>query len=488
MPNRAWPAAIARNVREDLVEGHAGRDLGLPGRAGSDRRERGGMHRRVLPDLERGEVEPERPELPAQFRDFPPGGAAQALGDERVGDLGQLRVELLGRGVATGQRRRLADQERPRPAQPLGDEPEALAVRLVGEAPAELAGGLGQVLRVTCQARGEWPRHPVGRGRGGDRLHQPRRDGLVTAQDVVGLDAQRPLGDLGGHARVAVAVPADPAPEPQERPDARRARPRPAAVRGGTGCATRGRVERRIERPVEPRDDGEQRGVEEGHRRPHLVERGRADDAQVRGPPQQRDLLAQLAPELAVLGGGQTRVVGARQQDRAPAQGHQSRSAAGLGRVRCQDGRDLEPGDERVQLGVAPAQTAQPGDRVGDRVRQDPVACRALASTQRSDPPARLGQVDQPEIEREGADDGLRRAEVEAAQLLVEPLALDRIVGAAERDRPLPDPFHEREQLGTGLFRDDLAEQAPRAAGPRPPAGRGHRRSRSRGARRRPPA
>ena len=92
---------------------------------------------------------------------------------------------------------------------------------------------------------------------------------------------------------------------------------------------------------------------------------------------------------------------------------------------------------------------------------EDPVACRALAPAQRPDPAARLGQVDQPEIEREGADDGLRRAQVEAAELLVEALALDRIVVAAERDRPLPDPLDEREQLGAGLLGDDLAEQRP---------------------------
>ena len=116
------------------------------------RRKRGGMDRRVLADLERGEVEPERPELPAQFRDLAPRHATQAFGDERIGDLGQLRVELLGRRIPPGQRRRLADEVRSRPAQPLGDEPEALAVRLVGEAPAELAISLGQVLGVTCQA------------------------------------------------------------------------------------------------------------------------------------------------------------------------------------------------------------------------------------------------------------------------------------------------------------------------------------------------
>ena len=344
---------------EDLVERHAGGDLRLAGRPGADRRERRGMHRRVLADLERGEVEPERPELPAQFRDLAPGGAAETVGDERVGDLGQLRVELLGRRVAPGQRRRLADEVRARPAQPLGDEPEALAVRLVGEAAAELAVGLGQVLGVACQARGERPRHAIARGRGRDRLHQPRRDGLVAAQDVVGLDAQRALGDLRGHARVAVTVPADPAPEPQERPDAWRPRPRPAGVRGGTRRATRRRIERRVERPVEPRDDREQRGVEERHRRPHLVERGRADDAQVRGPPQQRDLLAQLAPELAVLGRGQARVVGARQQDRrsgaAPpaSSGGGPRSGARSGPARPRAGRSARPARRRSAPGGA---------------------------------------------------------------------------------------------------------------------------------------
>ena len=52
----------------------------------------------------------------------------------------------------------LAGQRRARPAQPLGDEPEPLAVRLVREAAAELAVGLGQVLGVAGQPRRERPR------------------------------------------------------------------------------------------------------------------------------------------------------------------------------------------------------------------------------------------------------------------------------------------------------------------------------------------
>ena len=89
---------------------------------------------------------------------------------------------------------------------------------------------------------------------------------------------------------------------------------------------------------------------------------------------------------------------------------------------------------------------------------------RALAPPQRPHPAAGLGQVDQPEIEGEGADDGLRGTQVEPAELLVETLALDRVVGAPERDRPLPDSLDEREQLGSGLLVDDLAEQRPEQA------------------------
>ena len=78
---------------------------------------------------------------PQATRSRPSATSASAISVE-------LGVELGGRRVAPGQWRRLADERSPRPAQPLGDEPEPLAVRLVREAPAELAVGLGQVLGV----------------------------------------------------------------------------------------------------------------------------------------------------------------------------------------------------------------------------------------------------------------------------------------------------------------------------------------------------
>ena len=107
---------------------------------------------------------------------------------------------------------------------------------------------------------------------------------------------------------------------------------------------------------------------------------------------------------------------------------------------------------QRVELRVRPPEPAEPGDRVRDRTIEDPVARRALAAAQRADAAARLGKVDQPEVERERGDDGLGGTEIERAELLVEPGPFDRIVVAAEGDRPVPDPLDGREQLRPGLL------------------------------------
>ena len=130
-----------------------------PGDAVADRGQGGLMDRRVLADLERGEVEPERPDLPAELGHLAEGDPRQAVGHERVGDLGELGLELVGRPVPPGPRRGLADQRGPRATQSLGDEPEPLPIRLVREAAAELPVGLGQVLRVARETRRERPRH-----------------------------------------------------------------------------------------------------------------------------------------------------------------------------------------------------------------------------------------------------------------------------------------------------------------------------------------
>ena len=109
------------------------------------------MHARVLADLEGCQVEPECPELPAKLRDLAPGDALQAVLDERLLDLDELGVEVGRTAVPAAQWCGLAGQGGARAAQPLGDEPEPLAIWLVGEPPPKLPVRLGQVLGVAGQ-------------------------------------------------------------------------------------------------------------------------------------------------------------------------------------------------------------------------------------------------------------------------------------------------------------------------------------------------
>ena len=329
-------------------------------------------------------MEPERAELPAQVGDLPERDPLEAVGDERVLHLGQLGVELGGVRVPAADRRRLPGQRGAGATQPLGDEPEALSVGLVREAPAEQPVGLGERLGVAGRDAARARRDAIpGRGRR-ERLHQPRGDRLVAVEDVLGLDPQRPLGHVRGHLRVAVPVAADPAPPVQVRPDARRARPRPPGIGRGAQAAPRGRgrrVQGAVERPVEAGHDREQRRIEDRHRRAHLVERGGRHGAQVGGAPQERDLLAQPAPDLAILGRREARVVQALQQPGAAAQRDQRRPPAGLGRVRGQDQRDGQPAEQLVEPAVVRAAAAQHDHGLG----------HGIVEARRRGPRARVG-------------------------------------------------------------------------------------------------
>ena len=90
--------------RKHLAQGHAAADRLVRAGAGVERRERRPVDGRVLADLERGEVEPERRELPAEVGELAVRDAPQPVRRERVLDDGELRVERLGIGVAAGPR------------------------------------------------------------------------------------------------------------------------------------------------------------------------------------------------------------------------------------------------------------------------------------------------------------------------------------------------------------------------------------------------
>ncbi len=147
---------------------------------------------------------------------------------------------------------------------------------------------------------------------------------------MVGLDPERPLRDLGRDRGIAVAIPADPRSPADECTHPRRSGARAAGIgRFSAGRCRDGIVKGRVRGAEEARHRPEQRLVEEGERRPDLVEGRRSDGAQIRRPPQQRDLLAEASPYVAVLGWRQVTIVEVGEQPVDPAEGEQAASAGG---------------------------------------------------------------------------------------------------------------------------------------------------------------
>ena len=194
----------------------------------------------------------------------------------------------------------------------------------------------------------------------------------------------------------------------------RRARARAAAVGGGgaadgAGVLVRdpGRpVQGAVERAIEARRDHEERLVEEEQRVAHLVEGRRALHAQRGGAPQQRDLLAQPAPDLGVLVGRDALVVEPVEEGEDAPQRHEHRASPRLGRVRREHEADGEVADERlVALRRVLAQQSPHG--LLDGALRAPGAGRPGTLAHAADALLLLGQVGQVEVEAEGLDEVL---------------------------------------------------------------------------------
>ncbi len=204
----------------------------------------------------------------------------------------------------------------------------------------------------------------------------------------------------------------------------------------------------RVDQPVQLRGQAVERLVEDDHRRPDLVERARGAAAELGGPPQDRDLLAELAPQVPVHRGGDPRVIRPLQQTRDPAQRHQHGPPPRLRGVRGEHGRD----PDRIQR-LAHVRSPQRGPH--PRALRRP---RRGACPPRRSPHAipRLGQVDQLEVQPERSNDPLERRRVDRQDIERHPL-----VGVAPpgRDRVLAGGLDELEDLLTRLLDDDLAEE-----------------------------
>ena len=275
---------------------------------------------------------------------------------------------------------------------------------------------------------------------GGEGLREAQGNRLVAAKDMVGVDPDGFLGDIGGHRRMAVAIPADPRPEPQERGHERLlqlACPRAARARHV-----------RVDQPVQLRREAVERLVEDDHRGADLVDRRRGAAPQLRGPPQDGDLLAQLSTEVAVGGWREARVIGPLEQQRDPAQRDQDGPASRLRGVRGEDRMDAHASQRLA--GPGPAQRRPDSGALGS-ARRRPRPPRGAP-----DAVPRLGEVDQLEVQAEGADDAFERVRIDGQD--VERHALVRFAPAGG-DRALPRRLDEIEDLRPGLLQDDLAEE-----------------------------
>ena len=150
----------------------------------------------------------------------------------------------------------------------------------------------------------------------------------------------------------------------------------------------------------------------------------------------------------------------------AAAQRDERRPPAGLGRVRGQDQRrsTARASSSSSSAVVRAARgAARPTASATESSRTPSRAARSRRRSARTRP-ARLDQVDELEVEREGLDDRLGRPEVEAGEVRVETAPLVGVVVLAQRDRPAADALDELEQLRPGLLGDDLAEQRAQQA------------------------
>src|SRR6185503_6253979 len=206
-----------------------------------------------------------------------------------------------------------------------------------------------------------------------------------AAQNVVRVYPDRLLGHVVRDRRMAVPVAADPRAEAQERSDlGLRQLAGPGAARATDGC--RGEAVQPWREPVD-------RLVEDDHRGPDLVDGRWGTAAQLGGLPQDRDLLAQLATQLAVARRGQARVVRPLQEVRDPAQRDEDGAASRLRGMRREDGIDPHPGDRSPR--IAAAQGAPEPRSLGR------AAGGASAPRRTANAVAGLGQVDQLEVEAE---------------------------------------------------------------------------------------
>ena len=266
------------------------------------------MHVAVLPDLELRQVKTKGLRLPHQVLQLAGREARGAGGGERILHRAQV-VEQLRSGLVCEVL--LTQARRADPAH-----------HVTQKLPVWLGRGLRQSLPQRAR---RWCRLGID----GHRAAHPIGHGLEREQRVLRVDRHRLRRNLGRDSWVAVAIASDPAPEAKEC--------RRAGSEGG------------VEGTQDLGHHAEQRLVEDGHERPHLVQRPDVRSAHLGCAPQSVDLFAEPPLRLRPLGVRDLRIVDRLELLADPPNRGHNRAAPRLRRMRREDRMDLQGREQSVK-------------------------------------------------------------------------------------------------------------------------------------------
>ena len=407
----------------------------------------------VLPDLELGEVEAERLDLPAEVLDLAPGGAREADSTRASWTPASSPIrssavayEPGGPSSVDSPARRSPTEPAPSPPKPLRDEAETAAgTARPGSAPT---------------ASGQATGMPRRRSRAGVRARPgfPRPRALPRAPaSVACATASWPRRTWSAWIRKASSViSAVTSGCPSRSPPIHESKRTKAGVVGPLElrvAAGAGRGKRPFDRSIQARGEPVDRLVEEDHRGADLVDRSQGAAADLGGSPQQRDLLAQPAAELR---GWRTVSAAGRRDARG------ARLRGGVRRGRSGGGPPSDgpsgPGPPRAGRSAAAASVAPPysarasrSDAVSDaprlaRARRARCRTRSRSSARltswKSSPNARTT-----DSRLAGSRAGTSRSRRATASDRRAAMARRRVDSTARTPpaRPAPDPWPSRE-------------------------------------------
>ena len=400
------------------------------------------VHVGVLPHVETGQIESERPDALTQAQETVVGdGVVVVLAERFVDDvelgekfggvgIGRLAVDeveiLLLQHVRAEQRLRRRDESR---TNVLECQPEWL----VG-------------CRIVCVDTRELDEPPAG-------LDQPRRHAqLLTEQTEFGQvvsdrgarrEGRRQRDHIAGHIRVAVTVAADPRAHPQDR------------LVGQARVGVR-RLQCRPHRRIDLRHDVEERGVVVAQAGADLVLDGETFETDECRLPQRQDLALDRLNDLGVLVGGE---VG------ASAKAHELGDAvlcvedgatSGLGRMGGDHRDNRRVGERRSHLRVG--QVCGRELRVGGRKA---ALLWRIARTHVNGTPTLtvdvLGEIRQKREVTECTDDRHRGVDVEIDEHVGEIISVD--LGASDFESRDARSFDQIENLGARVLSDRVTEK-----------------------------